>query len=102
MEKFMKDLLHSEVTKLVKEKFSSFAKEAIKDSSSFLQKTEDDIKRWTAAVDAGKMTIKDLKSLLKGKQDLAQMELLTKKGIAQTEIDKFRDAVIDIILKKLL
>lgn len=102
MDKIIKDLLNNEITDLAKKKFKNFAKEAISDAAAFLQETEDDFKRWSTAVAEGKMSIKDFKWLVKSKQDRAKMGVLKDKGITQIEIDKFREAVLDLILKRLL
>lgn len=102
MDRILQDILNNNITKLAKGMFSDFASDAIKDATTFLQRTETDVKRWSDAVASGAMSVRDFESLIKGKQDLAKMELLTKKGIAQIEIDKFRQAIFGIIMEKLL
>lgn len=102
MDRNVQDILNSDITKLAKEMFSEFASDAIKDATTFLEKTETDVKRWSEAVASGDMSKEDFESLLKGRQDLAKMELLTKKGIAQIEIDKFRRTLFRIIVDKVL
>lgn len=102
MDKIIKDLLDTEIADLAKEKFTNFAKDAVNDATAFVHGIENDLKKWTAALAEGEISKEDFYWLLKSKKDRAKMGLLTDKGIAQIEIDKFRDAVIDLLLRKLM
>jgi len=102
LDKIFKDLLDNEIADLAKEKFINFAKDAVNDATTFLQETENDLKKWSAALVTGEISKEDFDWLIKSKKDRAKMGLLKDKGIAQIEIDKYRDAVIDIVLKKLI
>ncbi len=102
MDKIFQDLLDNEIADLAKEKFTNFAKDAVNDATTFLQEIENDLKKWTVALAEGNLSKDDFDWLIKSKKDKVKMGLLTDKGIAQIEIDKFRDAVIDIIMEKLL
>jgi hypothetical protein len=72
--------------------------DVISDGSEFLRKTEDDMKRWTRLLAEGSLTPADLKFLVLGKKDLAEMEALKRAGLALVQVDKCRNGIIDLVV----
>jgi hypothetical protein len=75
-----------------------FAKDAQSDAREFLTKTEEDLKRWTKLLAKGQLTKDEFEWLVEGKQDLAKMRALKLAGLAQVRIDRFRNALMDLIV----
>src|SRR4030095_4395593 len=85
------------VIELAKNTFIEYAKEAEKDVSAFLEKSKDDIQRYTELLADKKISEQEFGSLLKGKKDLAEMKLLKQQGIALITLDKFKNSLIETI-----
>ncbi len=91
-----------DVTELAKNTFSGYAKEAVVDAKSFLKKSKSDIEKWAKQLAAGEISKEDFEWLLKGMRDLAAMERLKQKGLAEVEIDKFRNSLLDLVVKNVI
>ena|ERR1700730_6795185 len=86
------------VTNLAKQTLKDGVDDAKADLNDFEIKAKEDWKRWTVALANGQMSQSDFEGLLKGQAALAQMEALTAAGIAAARIQRFRDAVINIVI----
>lgn len=74
-------------------------KEALlQDGSAFVQKTRDDLQRWTLLLAEGRLTKDEFEYLLEAKIDLAEMEALKQKGLAEIRIDELKQAVFEAIV----
>lgn len=92
------DTLKDELVDLTKTNWREVQNAAIRDSTAFLEKTKDDLKRWTRLLELGELTPEDVKFLIQAKKDLAEMEALKQAGLAAARIDRFRSALIDRII----
>ena len=63
----------------------------------FLNSIKWDFEIWAQWLKKKWLSEADLKFLIEGKKDLAQIILLKHAGIAEIKIDKFRNGIIDIV-----
>ena len=86
------------VVNIAKGDLKDFLKEAKDDTNQFLAATKEDLKTWTKQLADGDLSKDEFEFLLRGKEDLAEMHALTQAGIAAAQIQKFRDALIDLVI----
>ncbi len=91
-------LLKTQLTGIAKEAGEDIKDELIKDGRAFVEKTRDDLQRWTQLMAEGKLTRDEFEYLLQAKKDLAQMEALKQKGLAQARIDKLKSALLSAVV----
>jgi hypothetical protein len=80
--------------------------EALQDSKQFLDRTKQDLERWTGLLAKGDLNKEEFQFLVRGRADLAEMHLLTQAGLSQARLERFRsglvklvvDAAIDVLL----
>ncbi len=89
--------LKSNVIKYSEDNWNEFKDEAISDGKDFLEKSKDDLKRWSDLLSQGKLTKDDFEWLLLGKKDLAVMEALKQKGLAKKKLDNFAKGILDTV-----
>jgi len=80
---------------------AEFVKEARADGEAFIDETKDDLGTWATLMVAGKISPKELESLVRGKRDLAKMTFLKAKGLAQIKIDRLVAGIIDSTIKRI-
>lgn len=83
-------------------KWKDYLNDVISDGNAFLDKTKEDIKRWTIQLSKKELTKKDFEWLLEGKKDLAEMEALKQKGLDLAEIERCRDGLLNVVLNTAL
>ena len=71
---------------------------ALSDGAAFLQDTRSDLDRWTQQLAAGQLSKDECASLVRGRQDLAQMAGLKRAGLAAIRIDQIKNALIQLII----
>jgi hypothetical protein len=71
--------------------------EAISDGKDFLEKTQDDIRRWCKMIEEGTLTQGGFAVLLSGKKDLADLAELKRRGLSRAALDRFMSGLIDIV-----
>lgn len=86
------------ITDLAKTMISDFKDQAIDDAKSFLEGTKEDIQRWITLLAKGDLTKEEFEFLVKSKKDLFNLHALTQAGVVLITIQKFRDAVIDLVI----
>ncbi len=91
-------LLKEGVIKLAKEELAGFWETAVKDGEAYLEKSKEDLKRWTARLAAGELSQDDFEDLVQGQIDLAEMELLKQTGLALAEIERFRVNLFNLVV----
>ena len=91
-------LFKSELIDIAKSAGEDIKEELLDDGQAFVQKTKADLQRWTALVAAGDLSQEEFEYLLQAKKDLAVMEALKQKGLAQARIDKLKEAVIGAVV----
>ncbi len=97
----LKNILGS-VGALATTTFGSAADSAKQDAEALVTSIQGDISTWSQQLAAGEITADDLKWQIESKKDLAQMDLLKNAGIAQINIDEFKNGLFSIISSTLL
>lgn len=72
--------------------------ELIRDGVHFVNRTRDDLQSWSEQLLTGELSKNDFEWLLKSKKDLAEMEALKQKGLAQARIDRLRTALVQSVI----
>lgn len=90
----LKDL----ILPLAKDTVEEYKDEAVEDAKAFLNKIKDDLARWTTQLENGDISEDDLKWLIEGKKDLAEMVLLKQKGLAMAKIGKFQKGLFNLVV----
>lgn len=76
---------------------TNLLKEAAKDASAFISMASPRLTRYISLFIARQITLEELKSLLMGLLDIAQMTALTEAGLAEIEVDKTRNAILKTV-----
>jgi hypothetical protein len=82
---------------LAQEGLKEYRNEATKDARSFLLKAQDDLERWTDLLARGDLSREDFAWLLKGKEDLAELEALKRAGLGRARLQRFRQSLLDLV-----
>ena len=90
--------LKNDLLDFAKENLNEYKDELLKDGNAFIEKTREDLQRWTESLASGALSKADFEFLLKGKKDLAEMETLKQLGLSKIRIKKITDGVIDIVM----
>ena len=90
--------LITNVESFAADKWNEIKEEAVEDSKDFLTSVKNDVQRWISLLAEGKLTSDDLLWLIKGKREVAQLLFLKEKGLAQPDLDKFFEGLIEIII----
>lgn len=83
---------------LARELGQQYLETALQDANDFLASQQEDLERRTAKLATGELTQDDFEYFVKAKAELAQMALLTQAGLAQVQIDRFVNGVINLII----
>ena len=70
---------------------------AISDGNDFLEKTQDDIRRWCKMLKEGMLSRDDLAVLLAGEKDLAELAELRLRRLSRAALDRFMNGLIDTV-----
>ena len=81
-----------------KENLEEYKDEILKDGNAFVEKTKEDLQRWTEGLASGALSQADFEFLLKGKKDLANMEALKQLGLSKIRITKITNGIIDVVV----
>jgi hypothetical protein len=90
--------LITNVESFAADKWNELKDDAVEDSKDFLTAVKNDVQRWISLLAEGKLTTDDLGWLIKGKREVAQLLFLKEKGLAQPDLDKFFEGLIEIII----
>jgi hypothetical protein len=90
--------LITNVESFAADKWNELKDDAVEDSKDFLTAVKNDVQRWISLLAEGKLTADDLGWLIKGKREVAQLLFLKEKGLAQPDLDKFFEGLIEIII----
>jgi hypothetical protein len=83
---------------LAKDIFHGFENEARDDAKAFLEKTKQDIQRWTKLLAQGDLTEQDFSDLIQAKKALAEIHALRQTGVALTKLERFRSGLINLVI----
>ena len=92
------DDLTTQLKTLATTEWSDCKSAAIQDGIAFLQQSRADIQNWTLKAATGDLTKDELQWLVKGKMDVAELHALTQAGLAAVRVQKFREAVVGIVV----
>jgi len=92
------DVVKDGIGDLAKETLKSAIEQAKDDAEAFLKRSANDLKRWTGMLATGELSKDEFESLVKGLKALAKMHALTQAGISIARINRFRNAVINLVL----
>ena len=92
------DTLKSDLGDVIKEYGQEYKEDILNDAVDFASKTQNDIEKWATLLKEGELSPKDFEFLLKGKKDLAEMEALKQKGLAQARVDKLKADILDTVV----
>jgi hypothetical protein len=90
--------LKNDLLDFTKENLEEYKDEILKDGNAFVEKTKEDLQRWTEGLASGALSQADFEFLLKGKKDLAQMEALKQLGLSKIRISKITNGIIDVVI----
>jgi len=86
------------VEELAKKTLKGFKDEALTDAKTFLESSQDDLQRWTKLLAQGELTQDDFEWLIMGRKDVAELHALKQSGLALVRLDRFRNALLDLII----
>ena len=83
---------------LAKKNWREFREAAEKDGKAFVEKTKEDLRRWTKLLAQGDLSKDDFEFLVAGKKDLAEMEALKQAGLTLVRLERFQNALISLVI----
>lgn len=92
------DAVRTGVGSLAKDTLKGAVNQAKADAEAFLKRSEEDLKRWTKLLATGELSKDEFEGLVKGLKSLAKMHALTLAGISIIKINRFRNAVINLVI----
>lgn len=87
---------------LAKTFLGGFIDEAKTNVSTFLESSKNDLTSWLEALATKQLSQEDFKSLLKSKCALAEMDALKEKGLAEIQLQNFRNGVINLVVTSVM
>lgn len=91
-------VLRDKLKELAQTSWGEYKEAAIQDGRSFVDKTRADLERWTKLLATGELSKEDFAWLVKGKEDLAELEALKLAGLAAAQLDQFRHDLVDTVI----
>lgn len=82
--------------------FKDFKEAAISDARDFFTSSQEDLRRWADKFGAGELTQRELKSLVRGEQDLLEMHALHQSGVVKVRTDMFVNGIIDLTVNTII
>lgn len=94
--------LKEEIIKLIKDKFDEENEAIRKEISQFLKDSESKLERWSQLLKNQEITPSEFEILLQSQKETLQMKSLHKAGITAIKISHFKNAVLKLVLNKVL
>jgi hypothetical protein len=91
------ETLKADLTEVVSDFGEDLKDDLLKDAGDFALQTKEDLIKWSKMLKDGELSPEELEFLLKAKKDLAEMEALKQRGLAQAKLDKLKLAIIDTV-----
>src|ERR1035437_6397839 len=85
--------LEQGITSIAESSLKNYLSQAQIDGKSFLIAIEDDLTNWTNLLAERQLLPADFKDLVLGQKDLLKMVALKQAGIAEAQLDQFKQAV---------
>ncbi|HIC8842731.1 hypothetical protein [Aeromonas sp. 602200] len=92
------DALKEGAKELAKETFDGFEDQAKQDSEDFIEKSKEDLKRWTKLLAQGDINEQDFSDLVLAKKALAEMFALRQTGLTLIKVENFRKGFINLVV----
>jgi DNA phosphorothioation-dependent restriction protein DptG len=86
------------VRKLAQQLVDGLEEQALADMNTFLNKSKNDLQRWTKQLAEGKINKEDFSDLVQAQKALAELHELTLTGIGRTELERFRTNLIRLFI----
>lgn len=97
LERFL-DEAKSGVTALLKEFVTRQALDTKLVAKSLIDRSAEDLKRWTTLLTQGQITEDDYRSLVRGIRGLAEMTALKQLGLGKARLDELKGRIVDTIV----
>jgi hypothetical protein len=94
--------IKGKVVDLAKTEVKDFADSAAKDTKDYLQTSKEKLKKWTLLLVDKKIDGEEFEFLVNSQIGLGEMKVLTNVGIAQIKAEKFKNAVIHLVVDTIL
>lgn len=91
-------VLKADLLELAREFGEEITEELMEDGQAFAITLREDLERWTKQLGRGSLSREEFAFLIAAKKDLAEMEALKQKGLAEAKIDKLRIALVDRLI----
>lgn len=91
-------LLKADLLEIAQEFNEDIREELLSDGHAFAQILRQDLERWTKQLAKGSISKEEFAYLIEAKKNLAEMEALKQKGLAQARIDQLKASVIDSVI----
>jgi hypothetical protein len=92
------DAVTSQVPALARDTLGAMPQEAVDDARAFLSFAEDSLRTWTGQLESGELEPGDFRDLASDLPQLAQLAALSRIGIAEAALQRFRDGLIDLVI----
>lgn len=83
---------------LAEQTLQGFVAQAKDDTRNFLNQSKQQLQQWTTQLALGQLSKLEFEVLVGGLKDLAALRALTQAGIAAAAIQRFRDALITLVI----
>ena len=93
------DVLKKNIEELAEKSWKDYRQAAIDDGEEFLNQCKEDLRRWTKLLAEGQLTQDDFEWLIQSQKDLAEVKALTQAGLTLIRLDRFRNALIDLVIE---
>jgi hypothetical protein len=90
--------LKSGVVDLAKQLGQQYWQAALQDGNNFLSAQQAQLQRWTVELATGKLSKEEFEDLVMGQKDLTEMVILKQEGLAQVQIDRFVNGVVNLVI----
>ncbi len=92
------EALEAGLVELAKTLGQQYLAAALHDGKNFLSVQQAELQRWTAELAAGQLSKEEFEDLVMGQKDLAEMMVLKQEGLAQVQIDRFVNGVLNLVV----
>jgi len=92
------DVLKDDLSRYAGENWKDFRDDALGDGRAFLEKSKDDLRRWTQLLVDKSINQEEFDWLIRSKKDVAALVALKRKGLAQVALDKFVAGLVDTVV----
>lgn len=96
------DVLKKNAVTLATTTFKDFGKEAKKDAEEMVEVLHVKLEKWTKQLLDKQITPDDFADLVKGQEELIQMEALSKVGLAQIKVDELKGRLLKLVIDSVI